>query len=285
MVKLKHFVYKALPKKLKVVFDKRNFNRNENNFIKYETIELLKATPRYQKGTVKFNHKDFQYLDSDSFLFIYDEVFNKQIYNFKTESKCPTIIDAGANIGMSVIYFKMKFPNAKITAFEPDEEVFSLLKNNVASFGFNDVNLIKKGLWKEETVLTFHSEGADAGRIAETEGIGKIIKIETSLLSNYLKNNLIDLLKIDIEGAEFEVLKECKAYLNNVSNIFIEYHSFKGKEQVLPELLSILKDAGFRLNINAPGLISITPFIKLNEYNGMDMQLNIYGMRKMNGIA
>jgi FkbM family methyltransferase len=282
MVKLKHLVYNALPKKMKVVFDRKNFNRNKSNFIKYETIELLKTTPRYTKGTIKFDQKKIEYIDSASLLFIYDEIFNKQIYNFKTDSKTPVIIDAGANIGMSVIYFKMKFPNAKITAFEPDEEVFNVLKNNVASFEFKEVELVKKGLWKEVTVLTFNSEGADAGRISDKKENGKVIKIETSLLSNYLKSNTIDLLKIDIEGAEFEVLNECKAYLKNVNNIFIEYHSFTGQEQVLPELLGILKSAGFRLNINAPGLTSMSPFIKLNEYNGMDMQLNIYGMRKIN---
>jgi FkbM family methyltransferase len=282
MVKLKHLVYNVLPKKMKVVFDRKNFNRNKSNFIKYETIELLKATPRYNRGTIKFDQKKIEYLDSASLLFIYDEIFNKQIYNFKTDSQTPIIIDAGANIGMSVIYFKMKFPNAKITAFEPDEEVFNVLKNNVASFEFKEVELVKKGLWKEVTVLTFNSEGADAGRISDKNENGKVIKIETSLLSNYLKSNTIDLLKIDIEGAEFEVLNECKDYLKNVNNIFIEYHSFSGQEQFLPELLGVLKSAGFRLNINAPGLTSMSPFMKLNEYNGMDMQLNIYGMRKIN---
>jgi hypothetical protein len=144
------------------------------------------------------------------------------------------------------------------------------------------VELVKKGLWKEVTVLTFNSEGAYAGRISDKNENGKVIKIETSLLSNYLKSNTIDLLKIDIEGAEFEVLNECKDYLKNVNNIFIEYHSFSGQEQFLPELLGVLKSAGFRLNINAPGLTSMSPFMKLNEYNGMDMQLNIYGMRKIN---
>jgi len=123
-------------------------------------------------GTIKFNNKDFQYLDSASLLFIYDEIFNKQIYNFKTDRKSPVIIDAGANIGLSVIYFKLKFPEAQITAFEPDEEVFSVLKNNMASFGFKGLSLIKKGLWKEETTLTFNSEGADAGRISENDNEG-----------------------------------------------------------------------------------------------------------------
>jgi FkbM family methyltransferase len=240
----------------------------------------LKQTPRFKKGSFKFNDKELQYMDSASLLFIYDEIFNKQIYNFKTEIKSPLIIDAGANIGLSVIYFKMKYPDAKIIAFEPDEEVFNVLKNNVASFGFNDVNLIKKGLWKEETVLTFHSEGADGGRIAENENKGKLIKIETAKLSSYLKNNQIELLKIDIEGAEFEVLKECKEFLGNVDKLFVEYHSFIDQKQELGEMLGFITNAGLKIiNISVPGLSINSPFSDKINFGEMDLQLNIFAMR------
>jgi hypothetical protein len=48
---------------------------------------------------------------------------------------------------------------------------------------------------------------------------------------------------------------------------------------MLPELLAILKDAGFRLHISSPGLVSKNPFIHLKTYAEMDNQLNIYGYR------
>jgi FkbM family methyltransferase len=278
--KITHIVYSILPKSLKLIADKRSFNKNEQNYLKYNDIVMLKQKPRYIKGVVNFKQHQLQYMDSASLLFIYDEIFNKQIYNFKCKSKAPVIIDAGANIGLSVIYFKMLYPEAKITAFEPDDEVFETLKNNVASFGFSDVNLIKKGLWSEETELTFNSEGADAGRISNETNTTKVTKIATAKLSNYLKNNKIDLLKIDIEGAEFEVLKECKDYLGNVEKLFVEYHSFIGKKQELSEIIAFITMAGLRIiNINVPGLSVDSPFNDMNNYGGMDLQLNIYATR------
>lgn len=85
---------------------------------------------------------------------------------------------------------------------------------------------------------------------------------------------------MDIEGSEYIVLEESKDYLKNVKNIFVEYHSFIGKVQYLAELLALFKNAGFRLNINVPGLASQTPFVSINTHSGMDMQLNIYGYRQ-----
>ncbi len=277
--KITHIFYSILPQRLKLIVDKRSFNKNEQNFLKYNDIAMLKQKPRYSKGTVNFKHHQLQYIDSASLLFIYDEIFRKEIYKFKCDHSNPLIIDAGANIGLAIIYFKQLFRNSNIIAFEPDENVFQVLQKNMDSFGFKDVSLIKKGLWSEETELTFNAEGADAGRILTSQIDAQVTKIQTIKLSNYLKNNKVDLLKIDIEGAEFEVLKEAEVYLKNVQNMFVEYHSFVGKEQYLAELLQILKGAGFKVNINTPGLVSQNPFMQINQYNGMDMQLNIYAIR------
>jgi hypothetical protein len=89
----------------------------------------------------------------------------------------------------------------------------------------------------------------------------------------------VDFLKIDIEGAETKVLEDCADLLFNVDKLFVEYHSFIGMEQPLPEIFGILKNAGFRLHISAPGLTSNSPFIELRTYSNMDNQLNIYGIR------
>ena len=67
--------------------------------------------------------------------------------------------------------------------------------------------------------------------------------------------------------------------LYNVDKIFVEYHSFVNGEQFLPEILTILKNADFRLHITAPGLISSHPFIKLRSHSNMDNQLNIFAFR------
>jgi FkbM family methyltransferase len=248
------------------------------NYEKQQEISRISQTPRFFIGETDILEHKLQFVDSASFCFIYDELFNKEIYKFETSNPSPYIIDAGANIGLSVIYFKKLFPNAEIIAFEPDSKVFKALEYNVQSFAFEKVQLIQKALWNEETTLKFYSEGADGGRIATQTDLHRLIEIPTCRLRNYL-NRKVDLLKIDIEGAEIIVLEDCKDLLHNVERIFVEYHSFTQKEQKLYQLLEILEKAGFRYQVQHVGVFSHHPFVKISEYNNMDLQLNIFAYR------
>jgi hypothetical protein len=84
---------------------------------------------------------------------------------------------------------------------------------------------------------------------------------------------------MDIEGAETEVLCDCADCLFNVSHLFVEYHSFVGKKQTISKLLGTLIDANFRVDIHS-ALTSSHPFLSIDEYLGMDLQLNIFAYRK-----
>ena len=153
-----------------------------------------------------------------------------------------------------------------------------MLKNNIKSFGLSNVQIIQKALWNKEGETIFSSEGADAGRLTDNGEMINSIKIMTTSLRGYLERP-VDLLKIDIEGAEVVVMEDCADLLINVKNLFVEYHSFDGKEQGLDILLSILKKAGFRYYIYNFGSLSHQPFEEKKTYLGMDMQLNIYACR------
>jgi FkbM family methyltransferase len=239
----------------------------------------LLAMPRYTQGVFQLQNRPVKFLDAASFYFMYQEIFETEIYKFTSRHSNPLIIDAGANIGLSVIYFKKNFPNATVIAFEPDQKVFDVLEENVRTFGLKNVILERKALWNDDTSLNFRQEGADAGHVLidKNEPDDKYL-VPAVRLKNYL-NTRIDFLKMDIEGAEVAVILDCAAELRNVDRLFVEYHSFVGQEQMLPELLATLKMAGFRLNINTPGLSSKSPFFKLETYSSMDMQLNIYAFR------
>ncbi len=277
---VKFAIRNIVPSAFKHVYKLKTNEIYRNEIEIQEKYKELKKLPRYTNGSIVIFGKKFHFVDSASFIFIYEEIFRKKIYKFNAKSENPVIIDAGANIGLSVIYFKMIYPNANVIAFEPDEHVFSVLQKNVDSHRFKEVQLVKKGLWTEETELSFNAEGADAGRISNNKQDAKITKIKTTKLSNYLKDNKVDLLKIDIEGAEFEVLKEAGPYLKNVQNMFVEYHSFVGQEQVLHQLLGVLSMAGLRIiNIHVPGIPVDSPFTDSKEYGGMDLQLNIFAIR------
>jgi FkbM family methyltransferase len=239
---------------------------------------MLRKIGRYQNSVVSFLGRKIEIVDNASYFFIKNEIFKLQIYKFNCSAEKPYIIDCGANIGLSIIYFKQLFPQAEIIGFEPDYNVFKALQHNIEAFGFANVTLVKKACWNTETILEFFSEGADAGRAAKDFDNHNIIKVKTVSLRSFLDKK-VDFLKIDIEGAENEVLHDIQDLLGNVDKIFVEFHSFVGKEQMLPEVLTILKNAGFRFIIHHIGVHSSNPFISVVEYNNMDLQINIFGYR------
>ncbi len=246
--------------------------KKKNNFF---GLKKIKRIPRYQKFSTDILSTPVTGVDSASFVFMFREIFIEEVYKFTTTKSSPKIIDCGANIGLSVIYFKKLYPNATIIAFEPDKKIFETLVTNINSFGFENITLHNFGLWNDDTTISFLEENADGGRVNEEQGT---CTIDVRKLSPFLQDK-VDLLKIDIEGAEYKVLKECEDLLINVENIFVEYHSMIGEKQQLGELIQLLTDSGFRIYINTPGLHSKKPFVSVNTFMGMDMQVNIFGIR------
>ena len=95
----------------------------------------------------------------------YREVLLEQIYRFVARRANPFIIDCGANIGLSVIYFKHLYPAARIIAFEPDPQNFAALQHNVQAFALADVTLYQKAVWNAETELAFQATGSLGSRV------------------------------------------------------------------------------------------------------------------------
>lgn len=232
---------------------------------------------RHTEGTVSIAGRKFYFPDSASFLFMYQEIFDKQIYSFSSSAKAPYIIDAGANIGLATVFFKHLYPKARILAFEPDTKITSFLKKNIQSLKLKDVEVIEKGLWDTEGTLSFLSDGSDGGRMADT-GAQESIKVPVTRLRNFLTQK-VDLLKIDIEGSEGRVLEDSKDLLENVQNLFVEYHSFSDQPQELSRILAIISKAGFRFYIESVGVTSKKPFIEQPDRLGIDLQLNIFAFK------
>jgi len=208
---------------------------------------------------------------------MYDQIFVRQIYRFESSSETPLIIDGGANIGISVLYFKKLYPESRIIAFEPDPMIFRTLRANLKTFRLREVELVPKALWTDDSDLEFTQEGGEAGRLRAAKGLHHRIKVAGARLKSYLDRQ-IDLLKLDIEGAETAVLKDCAAELSRVQRLFVEYHSFADDPQTLHELLSLLHQAGFRMHIHSV-LPSPQPFVKRYVNFGMDCQANIFAFR------
>jgi FkbM family methyltransferase len=270
------FLKKVVPDSVKHTYKMKNDATYRSSFKQQIELNRISKLPRYTRGYIHLLDRDLLFLDNASFIFMFDEIFTKGVYEFRSNKKSPLIIDCGANIGLSIIYFKTIFPEAEIIAFEPDPEIYNVLTTNAGLL--DNVKFIKAALWNEETTVDFYSEGADSGRVGKIPVDATIIKIPTKRLRSYL-NREIDFLKMDIEGAEVKVLIDCKEELKNVKNLFVEYHSFLGERQELSDLIKVLEESGFRYHINSPGISSKKPFVKLNTYNNMDMQLNIYAFK------
>lgn len=216
--------------------------------------------------------------DLESFIWQFKELYVEEIYKFKSISPNPIILDCGANIGLSCIYFKVLYPNAQIKAFEADPIIANILRENLIRNNFLDVEVFNKAVWIHNRGIEFNLDGADGGSI---NGEGNKIEVSSISLKNYLMNfNKISLLKIDIEGAEYEVLKDCSSELYRVENIFIEYHSWNNSEQKMSEILEILEENNFRYYIEDIGKRK-HPFIEKGKNLNMDLQLNIFGYRNV----
>jgi FkbM family methyltransferase len=267
-------------KKLKSIVAHRIFPALGYRLAKIQKLpyDELKDLDRYEARTVKLLDKDFRIPDALSFRHSFKEIFEREIYKFKASSAIPRILDCGANIGMSVVYFKKCYPNAKITAIECDPHILSLLKWNLAEQGLQDIAILDRAVSNSREPVFFAQEGADAGHVVEQSSPNEKIRLETVLLDDLI-NEPIDFLKLDIEGCEVDTLLACKK-LNLVRNLFVEYHSFQGSSQRLGELLDLLKANGFRYYISTQ-ICPSQPLFEVTNYLGMDMQLNIFANRPL----
>jgi FkbM family methyltransferase len=245
------------------------------------SVELARIAshPRHTELTSRVFGFPLVIPDGASFCSCYEEVFRNGIYAFEPATSRPFIVDAGANIGLAVIYFTQRFPSCEIVAIEADPRVFGVLAQNVRAAGYNNVELVDKALWVSEDGIDFFQEGADAGRIPRSDDapVGPRIHVSTVRLSSFLTRH-VDFLKLDIEGAEVDVLNESAHLLKNVERLFVEYHSFEKEPQRLDTLLTLLRDSGFRVYIQT-AICPPRPFIERKPYLGMDLQLNIFAVR------
>lgn len=237
----------------------------------------LQSWPRQQDTTVRLFGKDFEICDAASFLSSHKDIFVRKIYEFKTDCPEPVIIDAGANVGLAALYFAQKAPGARIISIEADKHIAELLARNVARFDLRKVDVVFGAAWKNRESLRFSSDHTDAGRVS---GHGNEL-VPGIRVRDFLVEQPIDLLKLDIEGAETIVLQDCADMLHRVKRIFVEYHSIHGQLQTLSTVLQLLESTGFRYYIDRTGVHSSRPLVERHVESGFDLQLNVYAIREL----
>jgi len=204
------------------------------------------------------NYK-FYFRNEPEFEKTYKAVFNKEEYKIPGITQDAKIIDCGSHIGVSVLYFKHTYPESKIIAFEPDPDNFDLLSKNVKENNIKDIRLINSAVSDKtgETALYGNLDNNDwswGNTIIKDAYLNwsspEKCKVKTVKLSDYI-NNKVDLIKLDIEGMEFSVLKEISHKLNLVENFILEHHYSKGyaDQNKLEDILFILESNNFDVKV------------------------------------
>ena len=170
----------------------------------------------------------------------------RQIYGqFLPAGPVRFIVDAGANIGDSTIWYLNRFPEATVVAIEPDPENFRLLEKNCRPYGDRAI-LIQAALWHndEDVLRMVDSTMAIAKSVSKTAGDNEADCrcISVASLLKLSASGQIDILKCDIEGAELELFANAsEEWLPRVRNIAIELHTPECRETVF----SVTSKLGF----------------------------------------
>jgi FkbM family methyltransferase len=186
------------------------------------------------------------------------EIFERQIYYFETNAEQPVIVDAGAHIGLATLYFKWLYPSAKIMAVEPNPDLVRLLEQNVQDNRLENVEIVMAAIGKNEGKGKFFIDETDwrwwstgslyAGAWNGEQKNQLEITVTVVKLRNLVqKLPRVDLLKLDIEGAEMGALLGLKDQWQKIAQLIIEWHPRRGQD--LGELLQFLRKKGYEVKL------------------------------------
>lgn len=154
---------------------------------------------------------------------VYDEIFIAREYDLDLGNPL-SIIDAGAHIGLSSVYFAGNYPGATVIAVEPEISNFNMLLRNAK--GYPNIKPVRAGLWSRKAHLRVQNPKANTWSFrvtAETSTNGIPAHGIRDIMANF-NITQIDVLKMDIEGSELEVLTHSHSWIDSVKTLIIELH-------------------------------------------------------------
>jgi FkbM family methyltransferase len=253
------FLYGKLPKNIFLIK-----NALESPLLKDATI-----TRHAKEIRVTLNGRVYELrLDSSDFKVFHQIVLEGELnmligFGASLNRKDLLILDCGANIGLSSLTLKHNFPTAKVISIEPERSNYLQLCKNIAINNLKDVTPLEIGVWHKETILEPDLDFRDGSNWSFALKEGSTLSnrgIRVNSISNIVAQlgwTRIDILKMDIEGSEFEIFKNLHTWrtiFETVKIISIEIHDEKGSRI---EIESILLRSGFTLHKSGELLIGV----------------------------
>jgi FkbM family methyltransferase len=157
---------------------------------------------------------------SDPLLF--REIIRGHSYDLSLQSKPRVIVDAGANIGLASVWFANQYPKARIIAIEPEPDNVRMLRKNTRYYP--NISVVAAALWDHATTLAIDYSANSTAGWKVVKAAGGVPSISIPEVMQCFNLDRIDLLKVDIEGAEKEVFEASSDWIKSVGTIAIELH-------------------------------------------------------------
>jgi len=214
--------------------------------IAVQAAPSVPSWPRRQPGLFMVGGKVLRYADMHSFYYQTRQIFGDRLYDFRTDNPAPVILDCGAHIGLASLFFKECYPAARIHAFEADAALAEMCRANFTAFGHEDIVVDQAAVWTHDRGVSFNNSHDDAGHVVEGGGV----TVPSVRLKTLLQNGQVDFLKLDVEGAEFDIIEDCGDDLANVRHMIAEVHGMGDSQAPIGRLLQRLETLGFRYTLS-----------------------------------
>lgn len=211
-------------------------NHIRNHYIRYGLKGIgfyFKLVFNRKAQNIVFKCKEYRHpvtlRNNSSDIEVFYQVLFNNSYQIKPETDPLIIIDLGANIGLSSVYFLNKFQGSSIIAVEPDRDNFEMLMKNTS--GYPNFRAYNNGIWNRNAFLEIKDNnlGSWGFSVFETDQSAPTA-IEAITIDQIVSDNgisKIDILKIDIEGAEIELFRDnFEKWMPITRVIIIELHDW-----------------------------------------------------------
>ncbi|MBI2634103.1 FkbM family methyltransferase [Candidatus Peregrinibacteria bacterium] len=194
-------------------------------------------------------------MESDADASVLNEIFVEREYRILEpiiQNSKGVVVDIGAHIGLFCLYVRAFNRDVKIYAFEPGSGNFQLLKKNLKRNHF-EKNIIAKNLAVAgeegtcELYLSPDSHNHSLLKFGTKLGTEKVGAVSLSKILD--KTGVVDLIKMDCEGAEFEIIRSLKKHdFERVKNFYLEYHKYS-PELNEEEIKDILMKNSYKVKV------------------------------------
>lgn len=213
----------------------------------------------YYRGKIKKDHIfetkngfkiNIRYNDNLSDFLIFCDVWLYDVYLRKFNLPInPTIVDIGTNCGMFTLKCFQKLENPTIYGAEPSIENFEALESNLTMNNISTTNMFNFAISAKSGEALLYGEGKSYGSFSLHTKKGESTKVKTVGINEFLasiKENPINLMKIDCEGAEYEIIESLDVDRFFIENIVLEYHKISDNLD-RKKMISLLKKKGLEI--------------------------------------